>query len=411
LRGSCYYSTTPPVIYTLPPVLISSSLSKSDKLTEETAEEVNEWLADQQALDSAYPIAQRDARKNLVVIFCESLESWLIGAKADGDKTLTPYINSLIADSATLYFPHVLSQVGSGRSIDAQLLMLAGMMPLQETVWSMRYPGHTYPSIPKAMHRRDSAARAVLLTADKPITWNQSLVAKAFEVDTMLSRDDWEMTEMVGSPAKLSDGAFLSQSVDKLKDGLWPEGTPAYLHFVTYSGHSPFRLQKKLRGIDISGKYPERMRDYMTMANYTDRSLQPLIDYLKSRSDWDDTMVVIVGDHEALGSDRAAWLKQEAASEILSPNMEVPLIILNSPIAGKIDKKIGQIDVYSTIIDLMGLRQDAWPGMGISAFSPMHASPDTGGEHQRKAREISADIIKYDLLKDKREENSDTIKK
>ncbi len=399
LRGSCYYSTTPPVIYTLPGTLLANTFTGEDVLTPEIEQKVATWMAEQQARDAAYPIADREGRRNLVVIFCESLESWLIGAKADGDKTITPYLNSLVADSTTLYLPHVLSQAGTGRSIDAQLLMLAGMMPMNDAVWSMRYPDHTYPSLAKAIHSRDPEASAMFLTIDKPITWNQSLVAKAFDVDTLLSRDDWQMTEMVGNPAKLSDGAFMSQTVDKLKAGLWPEGQPAYLQVVTYSGHNPFRLQPELRGIEINGTYPERMRDYMTMANYTDRSLRPMIEYLKSRSDWDSTMVVIVGDHEALGTDRAKWLELPEAAKILSAESEVPMIVLNAPVAGRIDKQIGQVDVYSTIIDLMGLRPYAWPGLGQSAFDPSFAEPQDADEHRQMAPGISADIIKYDLLK------------
>lgn len=401
LRGSCYYATTPPVLYKLPGTLLATSFNDNEILTPEIELETEVWLAEQQRRDAAYPIADREGRRNLVVIFCESLESWLIGAKADGDKTITPYLNSLLADSTTLYLPHVASQVGTGRSIDAQLLMLAGMMPLDDAVWSMRYPDRTYPSIAKAMHRRDADARATLLTIDKPITWNQSLVSRAFEVDTMLSRDDWKMTELVGKPAKLSDGAFMTQSVDKMKAGLWPEGQPAFIQVVTYSGHNPFRLQPELRGIEINSNYPERLRDYMTMANYTDRSLRPMIEYLKSRSDWDSTMVVIVGDHEALGTDRAKWLAEPEAAKILSPASEVPMIVLNSPVAGRIDKTIGQVDVYSTIIDLMGLRPHAWVGLGQSVFAPGYTEPDMADDHERMAPKVSSNIIKYDLLKDK----------
>lgn len=401
MRGSCYYSTTPPVVYTIPGTLLASSFSEDDSITPEIEKQTDEWLAEHERRDKSYEIANRKGRKNLVVIFCESLEGWLINAKADGEKPITPFLNSLAADSTTLFIPHVLSQAGTGRSIDGQLLMLAGMMPLDDAVWSMRYPDRTYPSIPKAMHKRDSTVRAMLLTIDKPITWNQSLVAKGFEIDTMLSRDDWKMTELVGNPAKLSDGAFLAQSVGKLKAGLWPEGQPAYLHLVTYSGHNPFKLQKELHGINITGDYPERMRDYMTMANYTDRSLRQLIEYLKSRSDWNETLVVIVGDHEALGTSRNEWISLPEASKILSPEAEVPLIVLNSPVSGRIDKQIGQVDVYSTIIDLMGLRKEAWPGMGESVFSPFHTEPQSPDAHQANAKRISKNIIKYDLLKDK----------
>ena len=38
----------------------------------------------------------------------------------------------------------------------------------------------------------------------------------------------------------------------------------------------------------------------MIMANYTDHGLGILLDYLKSRPDYKDMMIVIIGDHEVL---------------------------------------------------------------------------------------------------------------
>ena len=78
-----------------------------------------------------------------------------------------------------------------------------------------------------------------------------------------------------------------------------------YLQFVTYSGHNPFKLPEALQQIQLKGDYPERMRDYMIMANYTDKAIGIIVDYLKSRPDYENTLVVITGDHEGLAADRA----------------------------------------------------------------------------------------------------------
>ena len=43
-------------------------------------------------------------RRNLVLIICESLESWPVEARIDG-KEITPYLNSLLRDSTTCMLP------------------------------------------------------------------------------------------------------------------------------------------------------------------------------------------------------------------------------------------------------------------------------------------------------------------
>ncbi len=109
-------------------------------------------------------------------------------------------------------------------------------------VYSMKYPSVTYPSLNKAMRER-YGTRSYIFTCDKPITWNQQAIGRAFGYDSLIDRRAWRMDEMIGNPAKLSDGSFLRQSVELLRQGhIWPEGESRMLTFVTYSGHNPFRL-------------------------------------------------------------------------------------------------------------------------------------------------------------------------
>ncbi|MBR4721982.1 MAG: LTA synthase family protein [Muribaculaceae bacterium] len=371
MRESCYYTTcTTPVYSVFGNILYDVTSTPDPAATAAEREEITAWLNEKSALRPHQPLPDSIARRqNMVMVFCESLESWVIGAKIDG-KEITPRLNALVADSTTFYAPNVLTQVAAGRSIDAQLLIEAGLLPLKSGVFSSRYHANMFFTIPKAM-REAFGVRSYLLTCDKPEVWNQILVARSFGIDTLLTRSSWRNDELVGNPAKLSDGSFIAQSIEKMRGGeIWPEGEPAYVQFVTYSGHNPFVLPDRLKRIDISEAYPERMRDYMTMANYTDWAIGQLIDYLRSRSDFGETIIVIVGDHEGLASDRRELLKSPLAKGVVDEGQHTPFIVVNSPVGGRYEPTMGQIDIYPTLLNLLRLDGYRWSGLGQSVFDP-----------------------------------------
>ncbi len=417
LKGECYYATTPPVIYTVFGNLAAEAMERSESLTDSQRALVADWGKDHLKYLSeipsvAVPADSASRRDNLVMIFCESLESWPIGVEVEG-KPLTPNLNAALADTATTrYAPRVLSQVGNGRSIDGQLLMLAGMYPMRDFVYAMKFADNQYFTLPKAMY--EQGARTYLLSGDKPSTWNQGLVARAFGIDHTEMKDSWDNSERIGHPKRLSDNSFFTQSIAKMQRGdVWPEGEKAYVQMVTYTGHNPFRIPKEFQTISFEGDYPGKLRDYMTAVNYTDAALGRFLDYLRGRSDWERTMVVIVGDHEALASWRHDLLADPLGSKIVEREGYVPLIILNAPVAGRRDAVMGQADVYSTLLDQMQLPY-GWRGMGFSALSPQ--SPrfavdyqgrvvgDTSGapgglvKHINDARAASDLMIRHDMM-------------
>ena len=420
LVQSCYYSTCGSPTYTFAGHVLYSVLDQQNNSKSELTPQIQSWLSEHQEMfphtaltDSIKP------RKNLVVIFCESLESWVIESKIN-DKEITPYLNSLINDSTSFYAPDMLTQVAAGRSIDAQLLFHAGMLSMNGSVYSMKFPASTYPTINKAL-KEQYGTRSILLTCDKPITWNQEIISRSFGYDSLIDRRDWVIDELVGNPGKLSDGSFMRQSVAKLRDeNLWQEGTPAMLTFITYSGHNPFKLPDNLRDSSFnaySADIPTNLADYITMAHYTDSQLSTLINYLKSRSDWDETLVVIIGDHEGLASWRQEIRNQSAEAEkLVSAGQFTPFILLNSPITGRYYGTFGQIDMYPTLLNLLGLDNYQWHGLGTSLFNQTHPgfaissmTNEIVGDttklspsqinHIKQARSISDAIIRTDHLK------------
>ncbi|MDE5844257.1 MAG: LTA synthase family protein [Muribaculaceae bacterium] len=420
LVQSCYYSTCGSPTYTFAGHVFYSMIDRQNSNNQDLTPLIESWLSEHQGMFPHQALPDTvEYRKNLVVIFCESLESWVINSKVN-DKEITPYLNSLVNDSTSFYAPNMLTQVASGRSIDAQLLLHAGLMPMVGSVYSMKFPSSTYLTINKALKEK-YGTRSTILTCDKPITWNQEIISRSFGYDSLIDRRDWIIDELIGNPGKLSDGSFLRQSVKKLRDeNLWEVDTPAMLTFVTYSGHNPFRLPSKLKDpdFDISdSKLPSNLVDYITMAHYTDSQLHHIIEYLRSRPDYDDTLILITGDHEGLASWRQGIrsVSPEAAN-LVSEGQFTPFILLNSPVTGRRNEVMGQIDMYPTLLNLLGLDDYRWKGMGQSIFAPDYPgfavsaltkeiSGDTTSvnpaviNHLTRAQSISDAIIRTDYLK------------
>ncbi|EJX09847.1 sulfatase family protein [gut metagenome] len=415
LQNANYHTCGVP-IYTLFGHLYYQALQEKDLFTPEIGQQIEQWKAQQpsyQPLPDSVPI-----RTNLVVILCESLESWVLERTVDGHE-ITPCLNALLKEPTTLYAPQVLTQVAGGRSIDGQLLLNAGMLPIQSGSYSMKYPQNTYFTLTKAL-KEERGARSYLLTVDKPIVWNQGVIAKAFGIDTVLSKSSWVLDEKVGSRKKLGDESFFRQTTEKLRKGeIWPEGEPAYIQCVTYSGHGPFILPDELKRITIAGDYPQRMKDYLVMANYTDHAIQQLINYLKTRSDYDQTLIVITGDHEGLASDRVPLTQSASGKGIVSDKPFTPFIVVNSPISMRYEKVMGQVDMYTTLLNLLRLDNYPWKGLGQSILDPtkpafaispqLQLEGSTEGiatdiiQHAEKAYTISDWMIRFDYLKPKKD--------
>lgn len=373
-----------------------------------------EWMREHK--ERYEPVRCVDTRKNVVLLICESLESWPIGLNIDG-KEVTPFLNSLVEDSTTFFAPNVMTQVCGGRSIDGQLIYTTGLLPTSNAVYSNKYPERYYPSLNKLL-KKDRNAKSILMTTDKPITWNMLAVEKAFGYDTIFHHYSWKQDEMINR--KLSDNSFFRQSIEQLRKGeLWPEDSPTMLTFITASGHSPFTLNKELRDpeFDISTLgMPKMLEDYITITHYVDSQLKQVVDYIKSRKDYEDTMIVILGDHEGLGVSRSELLhSSEVASEFVGKGRFTPLIIVNAPVAERYEGVMGQVDVFPTIIDMLGIEGEDWRGVGISvldesrpkvAFSviPLESEGDTRGydteelDHIRTAQRVSELIIVHDLF-------------
>lgn len=409
VRQSAYLCSADAPIFSVFGCIWYDITDAAEPITPEKQAEIERWLASQPKHQPADSVTEK--RSNLLIVFAESLESWVLEKKVDG-KEITPYLNRLLKEKSTLYAPNVLTQVKGGRSIDAQLMICSGLLPLMSGTYSSLYYDNTFYTLQKAM-RGLKHSRSYLLTIDKVSTWNQGAVARSFGTDTIISYHDFKMTEAFGTHKRIGDASFFQQCREKIERGeVWKPGESVYMQFVTYSGHAPFKLPDHLRTITFPASIPEKAADYMTTAHYTDKAIGDFVAYLKTLPQYKETIVVIVGDHEGLASYRQELVGNPACRGLVSDKQLTPFIVLNSPVGMRYDKFMGQIDIYPTLLNLMQLDAYRWHGLGQSILDPRKQGVAVGSvmnvegtgsdkevERLKEAHTVSDYMLRYDWLK------------
>ncbi len=367
--------------FSLPVVTVSEALS-APKMTKANRARIRRAMA------RRVTSARTSRFDNLVVIFMESLEGWTAGLSVDG-RELTPTLNALMADTANLCVPRLLHDTGTGRSIDAQLLLLSGLIPSRDRIFAFAYPGNSYPSIYKALKEKCGDITVRSFTTDHGGIYNLARIAPQFGVDSLYC---WPGAPGEGRRGKrgrrMPDGDFfrrVEREVDSC--GLWNVAGGNVLQLATYTCHSPFRPVPGHR-FPSPAEWPSEVRNYLSVVNYTDAALGEFLGWLRRKPGYERTLVVIMGDHPAFGAERRAELSGYVAE---SAEPSVPLLILNG---GKADFRgsARQIDVYPTLISLLGLADYGWHGLGVPLCGPPMKRP-------RGTSAISSLILSRDLLR------------
>lgn len=382
-------------LYTPFGMLIYEAL-EDHSITPEEESRLTDWLRTQEELTAGYAATvRRDSTRvyplRTLLVLVESFESWPIGLKV-GDTEVTPNLNRLVADSTVYYNPRVVTQVRGGRSIDAQLLYLAGMHPITTGVYSFKCLHFPYETI--ATEASAKGITSYLYSSDRPGTWNARSIDTAFGIDSIYMNDRLNLTpaEMIAGFFPVTyDGDLVDEFLRLTADNPdWNGDGRALGVMVTLSSHGPFRAYpEEFRLPEVPEGCGEYLTDYLNVIHYVDHCLGTLVDSLQARPGGERTMIAITGDHEAFESRR-----EELRAELpaMDHGQHTPLILINSPFAGRDSTEIGQVDVNAALLDASGLYGDAaWRGMGRSPWDRRRDSP--GPEHMRGAQKVSDALL------------------
>jgi lipoteichoic acid synthase len=292
------------------------------------------------------------ARKNLILILVESMQSWPIELVVDGIE-VTPNINALLHQNNSIYFPKEVPQVKDGRSSDAQLLINTGLLPLYMGATSGMCTHNTFPSLAAALNEKGYTT--VSFICDEKDYWNQEVMSMAYHFEYLFDNIQ------KGFGRAKADEALFDTALSFLK-GM---KQPFYAQLVTLSTHSPYLRPLIESELEKATFKSEEIKYYLIAMQYVDYCIGKFIRQLKSEGLFDNSIVVITGDHE-----QTTFNQYVGREEMKAEDCFVPFIILNSPLTSQhTDKVIGQMDIYPSLLNLMGCCDYYFTGLGESVFN------------------------------------------
>ncbi|MEI4830388.1 LTA synthase family protein [Bacillus sp. FJAT-53711] len=303
--------------------------------------------------------------KNVILISMESTQSFVINQKING-KEITPFLNGFIKDS--YYFDNFYHQTGQGKTSDAEFIIENSLYPLDRGSVFFTHANNEYTATPEQL-KKYGYYSAVFHSNDKTF-WNRDLMYPALGYDRYFNLQDYTNAEQMSVGWGLKDKEFFEQSISKLKS--LPQ--PFYTKFITLTNHFPFLLESEDRFINEYNSESGVVNRYFPTVRYTDEALKHFVTRLKEEGLYDNSIIIIYGDHYGISENHNAAMAQFLGKETLTPFdtmqlQRVPLIIHIPGQKGKVISKVsGQIDVKPTLLHLLGIKTNNSIEFGTDLF-------------------------------------------
>jgi len=301
-----------------------------------TPEEQN--ILDSLILNKENILSQTTIPDNLLIIIVESWESWVFNHKDLDGQYVMPKIQQIMREHPYLLANKVTPQVRHGVSADGQMIINTGLLPLIDGAACMLYGENSYPNL---SHFYSSSANIDACNR----AWNGNVTSKSYHYQQHLAPQD-ESWWMENTTAPLA------------KDFILNHKQSACVQVITIGSHSPFCFipeSEYLHTLHFADSVDELSSRYMQSINWMDYHIGTLLEKLDTDGLFNNTTIVMTGDHtfHREGEYYCPLL-------IFSPNIQ------NTKTINDI---VYQMDVYPTILSLIGQSNHYWNGFGIDLSS------------------------------------------
>ncbi len=284
--------------------------------------------------------------KNVIMIQVESLGAFAVNQSVNGQE-ITPNLNKLAKSSQ--FFPDDRFVIAAGHTADTDFVANTSYFPLNDSAVFVRYGQDNFNSLPKTLI--DDGYSAYAYHGFNRNFWNRNVALASLGYQKFYAADNYPKGAIINMG--LNDGDFLSKTAEYIKD----QPKPSLSYAITLSSHVPFNITDQTKGLDINASdYPELVGGYLQDINYTDRMLGAFFDKLKAEGLYDDSLIVLYGDHTpVLPAFTAGTIDYNPAS---IQEKEVPLFVkLPNETDGETYSNQGtHLDIMPTILDLLGIK-------------------------------------------------------
>lgn len=292
--------------------------------------------------------------RNVILVSLESTQSFVINEKLNGEE-ITPFLNDFIKQSYN--FNNVYHQTGQGKTSDSEFIVDNSLYPLGRGAVFFTNAGNQYMASPEIL--KNSGYYSAVLHANNKSFWNRDLMYDSFGYDSFFDINSYDVTDENSVGWGLKDKEFFEQSSELMKN--LPQ--PFYSRLITLTNHFPFDLDEEDQLIDEYDSSSQTLNKYFPTVRYQDEALKRFIEKLKEDGLYDNSVIVLYGDHYGISENHNEAMGQFLGKEI-TPFEEVQLqkVPLVIHIPGITDKKPqtietvgGQIDIRPTLMNLLGI--------------------------------------------------------
>ncbi|MYL36790.1 LTA synthase family protein [Halobacillus litoralis] len=292
--------------------------------------------------------------KNVIAISLESTQTFVVDNTLHGEE-LTPYFNDLKEEG--IYFDNFYHQVKQGRTSDSEFLLANSLYPLNRGAVFFTHSGNEYKAMPSVLGENGYFTNS--MHANDKTFWNRNVMYDSLGYDEFYSKEDYEVTTEKSHGWGYLDEYFFEDSLNKMKE----LDQPFYSKMITLTNHYPFTLPEELKLIEEGETSSGTLNRYFQTIRYQDEALKKFVEDFKNSELYDDTILVIYGDHFGISENH-----QEAMGEYLGKEINeyeqfqlqrVPFLIYGKDIEPEENHTVGgQVDLRPTLMNLLGIEDE-----------------------------------------------------
>lgn len=242
--------------------------------------------------------------KTVVLLQLESFNNYLLDLKIDVDGTayeIMPYFNQLIKDDSVIYYDHFYSNIGVGKTSDAEFATLTGMSPTGFIVTYFDYINEYFETIPKLFTKKGYETYSVFGSTYNFYRRNEVYPALGFNPDNIQNMESLETLGLYNPEVDTVNG-WVDDPVafNYISSVLKTNNDDKFIFGMSTVLHTPYADVDFMTGINpweevISGD----LGNYLDYAYRFDQVFETWMEGMKSEGILDDVVFVMYGDHTA----------------------------------------------------------------------------------------------------------------
>lgn len=319
--------------------------------------------------------------RNVIFLHLESFQQFLIDYELETETgealEVAPFINSIYHDEDTQSFSNFFHQVGQGKTADSEMLLENSLFGLpQGGAFTQVGENNTFQSASQILASEKDYTSA-MFHGNVGSFWNRDNTYKSMGVDYFFDDESYTFTEENTLEYGMKDKIFFKESVQYLEQ--LPQ--PFYSKFITVSNHFPYPLDEANVDFPAATTGDNTIDNYFVTAHYLDQAIEEFFNYLKDSGLYDNSIIVLYGDHYGISNSRNETLAPllgkdpETWSSYDNTMMQKVPYMVHMPGTGngKINTQYGgQIDSLPTLLHLLGIETKDNVLLGSDLFSENH---------------------------------------